>query len=405
MWCAACDWNVDPAQPEEEPGRLQRLRRALAQQHGERLLAEVTADGNLRPHWDTPTVLAYAIALVVHALTAALVVGGTLLVVLGWGTALPVLGAFLLAMACLMRPRFPRLPGDVPVLFRQDAPRLFALIDEVAAVVGTRGVDAVAVTADVNASVTTYGVRGRRVLTLGLGLWEIITPQERIALLGHELGHYSNGDTRRGLILWHTMNSLDNWRDLLARIHNPNPIEVFVNLVYAVPRGLLLGLLMLLDQLTLRASQRSEYLSDMSAGRAGSTEAAVGLMDRLLVAASAESVLLRESNARQVVRRGGTGTPEDPPQALWDRLRAHVESIPESEYERQRRAGVLRGHSVDDTHPPTHLRRTRLLTAPALPPAVATDTARESAITSELAAPRATIARAVLRGTRPWACR
>lgn len=115
----------------------------------------------------------------------------------------------------------------------------------------------------------------------------------------------------------------------------------------------------LLDHLTLRATQRGEYLADVLAARAGSTEAAVGLMDRLLVAESAESVLLREVNSAQV-KRPKSGTREDAWHGLWERLADDMDSIPESEYERRRRCGALRGHSVDSTHPPTHLRRARL---------------------------------------------
>ncbi|MGW3743863.1 hypothetical protein ACWD62_25460 [Streptomyces sp. NPDC005146] len=48
VWCAACDWNMDPGEPEETPGRLERLRRRPARQHGEKLLAEVTAGKTLR---------------------------------------------------------------------------------------------------------------------------------------------------------------------------------------------------------------------------------------------------------------------------------------------------------------------------------------------------------------------
>ncbi|MGJ3561444.1 hypothetical protein ACR6C2_37090 [Streptomyces sp. INA 01156] len=43
-----------------------------------------------------------------------------------------------------------------------------------------------------------------------------------------------------------------------------------------MPYSLLQGMLMLLDQLTLRATQRAEYLADSVAARAGSTEVAVG---------------------------------------------------------------------------------------------------------------------------------
>ena len=90
----------------------------------------------------------------VHGVTVLLGVAGILLVVLGWGGALPVLGVFLLALAWVLRPRFGRPPGRGPLLHRAAAPRLFALVDEVASVTGTTGVDVIVLTADVNASVT-----------------------------------------------------------------------------------------------------------------------------------------------------------------------------------------------------------------------------------------------------------
>lgn len=81
---------------------------------------------------------------------------------------------------------------------------------------------------------------------------------------------------------------------------------------------------MLLDQLTLRVTQRAEYPADSVAARAGSTEAAVGLMDRLLVAESAAAALRIAANKRRAARRqagrGARGRAEPPRHAL--RLRA-----------------------------------------------------------------------------------
>ncbi|MEV0690008.1 M48 family metallopeptidase [Streptomyces sp. NPDC050388] len=395
-WCAACDWNVDPAKPEEKQGRLERARRTLARRHGERLLAEVTAGRTLSPRRDAPALLACAIALGVHGMTFALLAGGIWCVVSGWGGAGVVLGLFLLALAWSLRPRLPGLPDDAPLLHRAEAPELYALIDEVARVADTRGVDVIAVDAEVNAAVTTYGVRGRRLLVLGLPLWEVLTPQERIALLGHELGHYSNGDTRHGLIVATAYRSLTTWRYYFTPIANPSPGEMVVNLLYLVPYSLLQGVLMLLDQLTLRATQRAEYLADSVAARAGSTEAAVGLMDRLLVAESTATTLRIAANKRRAVRRG-TRRAEERGDGLWEQLAAHMDAIPEYEYERQRRAGVLRGHSVDSTHPPTHLRRECLLTGVPVPAAVVADDDREHRIAAELADARSTVARKIIR--------
>lgn len=395
-WCAVCDWNVDPARPEEKQGRLERARRTLARRHGEKLLAEVTAGRTLSPRRDAPALFAYAIALGVHGVTLALAAGGIWWVVSGWGGAGMVLGLFLLALAWPLRPQLPALPKDGPLLHRAQAPELYALIDEVARVAGTGGVDVIAVDAEVNAAVTTYGMRGRRLLTLGLPLWEILTPQQRIALLGHELGHYSNGDTRHGLVVGTAYRSLTTWRYYFTPIANPSPVEMVVNLAYIVPYSLLQGVLMLLDQLTLRATQRAEYLADSVAARAGSTEAAVGLMDRLLVADSAANTLRREANKSAAARRG-TGQAAARGDALWELLAAHMDSIPEYEYERQRRVGALRGHSVDSTHPPTHLRRECLLAGAFAPAAVVVDTDRERRISAELADARSTVARKIIR--------
>jgi Zn-dependent protease with chaperone function len=394
-WCAACDWNVDPGRPDEESGRLERRRRRHARRHGETLAAEITAGRTPRHRRDAEGMAAYLIALAVHGVTAALAVGAVTFVVTGWGGAGVVLGGFLGVLAWTLRPRFSELPDDQPLLVRRDAPALFALIDEVAAVVGTRGVDTVAVAAELNASVTTYGIRGRRLLTVGLPLWEILTPQERIALLGHELGHYSNGDTRHGLIIGNALRSLTTWRYFVDPTPNPTLVEAFVNLVYLVPRSLLQGALLLLDRMTLRATQRAEYLADSMAARAGSTEAAASIMNRFLVVSSAATMLEREANAQQVRRRGTTD--REPWQGLWERLGAHMESIPESEYERQRRAAALRGHSVDATHPPTHLRLRCLLAVPPLSAAVTTDRDTEFRITAELAEPRRTVAQRVIK--------
>ncbi|MFE9991150.1 M48 family metallopeptidase [Streptomyces sp. NPDC005381] len=395
-WCAACDWNVDPTPPEEKPGRLARARRHRTRRHSERLLAELTAGGALRARRDTASVLTYALALAIHALTVAVVVAGLGFLIRGWGGFGMVPGLLLLGLAWSIRPRLPRLAEDALVLHRADAPELFALVDEVATVVGTRGVDTIAVDDRVNASVGTYGIRNRRLLVLGLPLWEILTPQQRIALLGHELGHYSNGDTRHGWVVGAAYRSLNTWLYFFHPYREPTLLEVVVNAFFTVPRWLLTGLLLLLDLLTLRATQRCEYLADRLAARAGSTEAAVGVLDRLLVSESAEVTLMREANGSALRGRGGSRHDDERIDGLWERLATDLRSVPEHERERQRRAGIRRGHSVDSTHPPTHLRQTALLLAPPVLPAVVSDAGREGRIAAELAGVRRTVARRIL---------
>ncbi|MFD5818663.1 hypothetical protein [Streptomyces sp. NPDC127038] len=93
-------------------------------------------------------------------------------------------------------------------------------------------------------------------------------------------------------------------------------------------------------------------------------------------------------------RRGASADPAD---GLWERLVAALASVPEHERDRQRRASVLRGHSVDSTHPPTHLRHACLLIGEAVPPTVVSDDEREHRIAGELAGARARVARQILQ--------
>ncbi|WP_018567091.1 M48 family metallopeptidase [Streptomyces sp. PsTaAH-124] len=416
VWCAACDWNVDPGERQEHrqkqetekrrgkrpgQGRLEEARRALARRHGERLHTEMTRDGaDLRARRDGASVLAYALALAVHGVTAALLAGGVLCLVWGWGGGLMLLGAVLLVMAVALRPRLSSPLGDGTVLRRADAPELYALVDEVARAVGTRGVDTISVGKEINASVISRGLRGRRALDLGLPLWEVLTPQQRVALLGHELGHYANGDTRHGRVVGSALRSLATWRYYFLPTPRPSLGEMIVNAVYAVPLLLVQGTLSLLDHLTLRATQRAEYLADREAARTASTEAAAGLMDQMLVLDSIDVFLRRESNnaalaGARSARRNAAGARDGGD--LWTRLAAHLASVPEHEYERQRRVGARRGHSVDSTHPPTHLRRAFLLTGPPAEPAVVLDEARQRRIAAELATARAEVARSIVR--------
>ncbi|MFJ1598322.1 M48 family metallopeptidase [Streptomyces sp. NPDC088261] len=395
-WCAACDWNVDPGAPAPAAGRVDALRRRLARRHGQWLADEMARGESLRPHRDASSVLAYLVALAVHAGTVMLAAVGAVLIVTGWETVIqPMLGIGFLLLAVAVRPRVGRLPEDVPVLTRDDAPRLFALVDEVAAVVGTTGVHRVVVLPDANAAVGSYGVRGHRVLYVGLGLWEILTPAQRVALLGHELGHYAHGDTRRSNVVGTALRTLAFLVDVLT----PETPQGFLARIGAVMlltlRAAVLGILVLLDHLTLRASQRAEYLADAAAGRVASPAAVVELMDLLLVSDTVRDKLRRESVLAHT--RIGGHRPRDAEQGLWERLAAQTGAVPPEEYERLRRAGERRGHSADSTHPPTHLRRRHMAEAEQGRARVTCDDTAARAIAAELAPARASTARHVIR--------
>ncbi|AOR32418.1 peptidase [Streptomyces fodineus] len=102
-------------------------------------------------------------------------------------------------MFMLRTPRGEDGPGIA--VTEADEPRLWGLVREVAVAAGTRVPDRILLTGDVNASVSEeprlLGLRpGPRRLFLGVPLLTGLTEAQLRAVLAHEYGHFTGGDTR-----------------------------------------------------------------------------------------------------------------------------------------------------------------------------------------------------------------
>ncbi|WP_329487409.1 M48 family metallopeptidase [Kitasatospora sp. NBC_01246] len=421
VWCPQCEWNLSP-EPADAPAATRRAvaaarHAAAATARTDRLYEDIAA-GRPAAVGQRAWLAASVIAGVVHLTTAALCGWGLWLLVTG-NTPLRCLGAAVLAVAVLLRPRLGRTPRGEGVLDRAEAPALYGLADRVAAEVGAGPVGVIRVDCAFNASMGAVGLRRRSVLTLGLPLWEVLGEQERIALLGHEFGHRVNGDHRQGLWLGSAIHALAHWYDLTRpRGHYRDAVGLqllfqLTDLLLVVLLGgvarLLLALLRLLDRLTSRAGQQAEYHADTLAARTASTGAARRLLRTLLLGQAVETAAARaraELQSRpRASRRGPQHAPAAPstrtaatPEAFWERLRDQAADVPALEHERLLRRSALERGAVDPTHPPTHLRLALLDRGPELPAAVTTTPAETAAIAAELAPHRVRIARTLLAG-------
>ncbi|KAA2262430.1 M48 family metalloprotease [Solihabitans fulvus] len=118
-------------------------------------------------------------------------------------------------------------PHGAPVS-RAEQPELWRMVDELAAIAGTRGPDDIRLVPEVNAAVWEeshlLGLRrGRRYLELGLPLLAGLSVGELRAVLAHELGHYGEGHTtlsaltyRAKSALAHTIAEVDGHRLIRA---------------------------------------------------------------------------------------------------------------------------------------------------------------------------------------------
>lgn len=401
-WCAACGWNTDPLGPKPERGRLQARRKRSADRRGEQLHAQLAAHagaGVQPPSLSAAGIAAHALAWVVHLTTLAVAAAGITLIVVGYAVFPQLLaGVALLLVAVAIRPRFGRLPRHATTLERADAPRLFALLDRIAAAAGTRTVDLVILQATANAAVSQYGlIRRRRALHLGVPLWHALTPQQRVAVLGHEFGHYANGDSRRGLVVGTALNTLVAWYLLLrpAAQLRRSTLESLARAVMYLPRGVVAALLWLLDRCTLHTARRAEYRADAVAAQIASTPAMVQTLDTLLTTDSIHQELRRQGILARTRNKGAD--PQAIAGGLWSHLAEHSRSVPEHERERLRRVAAAHGHHHRATHPPTHLRKALLETAPGHLAAVHLDEGEAEAIDTELAGVEATFAKETLR--------
>lgn len=99
-------------------------------------------------------------------------------------------------------PRVDRFDPPGPRLNRDEQPRLFEHLDDVARATGQEMPAEVYAVGDINAWVAQrggiMGFGSRRVMGLGLPLMQQLTVTQFRAVLAHEFGHYFGGDTRLG---------------------------------------------------------------------------------------------------------------------------------------------------------------------------------------------------------------
>lgn len=372
-WCLSCTYGADPDFP-EQPGFWKRRREAAASRRNARLFARLVSAAQLRPTGPM-RVTVIGVAVLIHVTTLALFLGGlTLLLLPPVDSPWVVGGPAMMVLAWAVRPRVARLRKDARLITRADAPELFGLLDEMTALMGAEPMIGATVNTWCGAATQVFGLRRRRVLRIGIPLWEVLGPQERVALLAHELAHSVNSDAEYGLVVLGALHTVGKWYAVahpltrLSPAHRPR-IRSLVDLVlpiHLLHRGA--------TAMLRRSKPRAEYLADHLAAGIASTDATCALFERTVTAKAATAVLTDALKAR---------VPSHP----WRIVRDYAAALPEHERRRLALLGERQEVCVDSTHPPTHLRIRMLRERPALPARVVLGAERAAAIEAELAGP------------------
>jgi Zn-dependent protease with chaperone function len=353
IWCEACGWSVEPLRP-RPPASLVEAARARA---GTWLAASVLGEVSGRRTFGIYRAATYLYALLSYAILAACLFGGIALIVLTWvNVFLIVIGVVLIGIAWVARPR----PAKAPRLVDRSAfAEVHALADRVAEALGAHRVDGIAINGEFNASFGRYGWRGRRIMTLGLPLLTALDPQERVALVAHEIAHDVNRDPARTLFVANAFNVLAELHDFFlpqqlgmglayGRVLTRSTAMVTVggriaNIVLGAVGLAIRPFLRLFALLMQRDSQRAEYLADaLAADVAGD--------------ASARTMLRKSHLARTFDNLAKGAAAQGEHADILAALRRWVADAPDSEWRRVERIMQLEQTQIDSTHPPSSQR-------------------------------------------------
>jgi Zn-dependent protease with chaperone function len=340
-----------------------------------------------RPHWTAARVALVAFSAVLVTVVAGLAVLGGWLVLRDFPSFSILAGVPVLMAAWVLRPRLWSAGEVWHELRRDDAPTLFTLLDRVAAAAGTRVPDRVALDAGFNAAAGTHGWRRRRTLLIGLPLFGVLTPQQRVAVLGHEFGHFVNGDPARGLLTQPALRT----PSILADLVRPSESFVSDNLWGQLAERALWPFQLLLQRLFVligtgvvavaaRDRQRAEYCADALSVRLAGTAATEALM--LDFAAAAQLMGTIAAAERGTQANPETARRNHPGAARWraaaDAWRATMNAGEVLEKSVTEEASLWRDH------PPSGLRARIVKSWPCAGPSVVLSEADSAKIDAEL---------------------
>jgi len=213
-WCNQCEWNIDPDVEKKKKKLTERFFENVGKVLTDDLCERLQKDPSYKSPLNLSKTLAFLMATLIHGV-------GLFLIYLGiktfWNIP-PLISLLLIAAGLVFMPRIPRIKS-MPVL-KEAFPELFDTMKQVTDALGSKEIDAVYLSSDFNAFYTRAFVKGsfglKRVLCIGLPLFYILEPQERIALIAHEIAHGVNKDVARGIYVGTALNTLRTWYQIIA---------------------------------------------------------------------------------------------------------------------------------------------------------------------------------------------
>jgi heat shock protein HtpX len=255
------------------------------------------------------------------------------------GILVPILIA---AIGWICRLRVPKRPkGAVEV---SDLPVFQALLDSIAKSLNAPKIQLISFSPEINASVSLVSFSRIPHLTLGRPVPYLLSEDQLLALLAHEIAHLVNDDPTQGFLYGNALSTLarSGLTDPATKGLRRTPYGWMLLIPWIILRSLLSVVEWILVNTSARDSQRAEYRADLLAAELAGPESVVGLFENMaqddLVAYACRKAGIQNLPIRPI-------------------LRELVDSRPERETLRlSRLARTENLWPTDTTHPPTELR-------------------------------------------------
>lgn len=379
-WCPKCEWNLAEFDPR---GRIPFGWRLLIKPAYRRAFKQDQAlydEFSARRPDDHPRTASHlflvALSLVMALGTFVCALMGVVYVSEGGVMVLAGLGLILTAL--ILRPRLGRLPKPARRLRREAAPTLYGLVDRIAEAAGTPAPDFISIAFSYNAGTGRAGLFQRRFMTLGIPMWLVLEPEQKVALLGHEMGHWAYRGSNRSLLVQPTIRTFavltdyTQFRESVVQVANRrgmNGFELAFRTVMRLVSTIFLLVYLGLSALGMRDQRRAEYLADGTAADVAGTDALVGLCERTLLLTRIANVVGYNAETKRSLQWLGLAG------QIHTNRREDVPTLAQA---------TMRATSLWDSHPPLGLRMRMAKAWPAQKPKVEMTAAESAAIDKEL---------------------
>ncbi len=304
-----------------------------------------------------------------------------------------ILGVVICMTGWALVPR--RMRNQEKIYRRDELPALFGFFDAMSDALGAARIDGIHITDELNGYLweTGLGRKRKRIIGIGMLLWDSATPDERIAFAAHELSHQMNDDPARRRLISMALYTLEQWDLLLSPsrlIDFEDDIaagETLAEILLMVPRFGVELIWVTMERLSFVEHQRAEYLADACGAGVSGAVPAIGLLEKL----SLSSMLDKEmAGIHPSGKQSGT-------EVMMQLARA-ISHVSEEERDRVLEAMRQQESAVDSTHPPTAFRIAFLTLLGKRVATVAPDQVGFDRIETEIAPLRNAMGDALLKG-------